>query len=54
MQLSYLKEKDKMIRSQYKASGWKKMQVGNDKNMEVCKPKGLWITDMMCYVPTFL
>jgi len=43
-----------MIRSQYKASGWKKMQVGNDNNMEVCKPEGLWIIDMMHYVPRFL
>jgi hypothetical protein len=34
MQLSYVKEKDKMIRSQYKASGWKKVQLGNGNNME--------------------
>jgi hypothetical protein len=35
MQFSYLKEKNKMIRrSQYKASGWKKVQVGNGSNME--------------------
>jgi hypothetical protein len=48
MQFSYLKEKDKMIRrSQYKDSGWKKVQVGNGSNMVVCKPEGLWIIDMM-------
>jgi hypothetical protein len=48
MEFSYLKGKDKMIRrSQYKDSGWKKVQVGNGSNMEVCKPEGLWIIDMM-------